>query len=324
MASKSVGVAGMESLAAIRQRYIAALSQVRLNDVSFRRWQMPSNWGCVLDTSGEATLVRPLSGPVWIAPNDNREPFCVEAGDVVLFLDSSSPRLANDRSLMQNASDFPHSTVATAASDDGQVDLVIGRASRDASFVIAAAPPLVHVPATSQQEFPRLFAIADLLSLPSAQSDQMANVAITRRLTEALAIEMALYMLSLANEPHSWMAGFADRHIADALELLHSDTRTMWTVGLLATKVGVSRSVFAQRFHELVGVPPNRYLRQIRLHHAAWLLQDRQLSLGQISLMVGYLSEAAFNKAFLREFHVTPGRYRLQSSVGTSFDDQVS
>lgn len=305
-----------EVLAIIHQRYMTALSHVSFTGVNYERWLTPDNWACVFDTGGEAMLLRPIRNALWGRLGEDGEIFCAQPGDIVLVLDTSTAMLASDRAMLhetpRNAVD--PTLMAVQPGYAGDVDLIIGRARRDVSFVTSAAPPIVHVPVSSRTDFPCLFAIADVLSISPAHGDPIASEAILRRLTEALAIEIASYMLTIVTKPHSWMAGFADRHVAEALALLHSDTCTTWTVGLLASRVGVSRSVFAQRFHELVGVPPNRYLRQIRLQQAALLMQTDQRSLGQISLMVGYLSEAAFNKAFVREYGVTPGRYRFQNT----------
>ena len=47
-----------------------------------------------------------------------------------------------------------------------------------------------------------------------------------------------------------------------------------WTIELLAQEVHSSRSVLAQRFTEMVGVPPMQYLAQWRIQLAASLLRS--------------------------------------------------
>jgi AraC-like DNA-binding protein len=52
------------------------------------------------------------------------------------------------------------------------------------------------------------------------------------------------------------------------------------------------------------------YLARWRLHHGATLLQTTSRAIIEIAGDVGYESEAAFNRAFKREFGAPPGRYR--------------
>ena len=62
--------------------------------------------------------------------------------------------------------------------------------------------------------------------------------------------------------------------------------------------VGVSRSVLAERFAQLVGVPPIQYLAQWRMQFlGATLLSTTTMSLAEIAEQIGYGSEAAFSKA---------------------------
>jgi transcriptional regulator GlxA family with amidase domain len=95
------------------------------------------------------------------------------------------------------------------------------------------------------------------------------------------------------------------------LALLHRDPAYPWTIADLAHKVGVSRSVLADRFRRFLGEPPMSYLGRWRLRLGARLLQSSSRSVAQIASEVGYESEAAFNRAFKREFGNPPARYRF-------------
>ncbi|KAI1691935.1 helix-turn-helix domain-containing protein [Ditylenchus destructor] len=83
-----------------------------------------------------------------------------------------------------------------------------------------------------------------------------------------------------------------------------------WTVDALAHETHTSRSVLADRFAELVGVPPMHYLARWRMILAAGMLRRDQCNLARIAEGVGYESEAAFNRAFKREYGVSPGAWR--------------
>jgi transcriptional regulator GlxA family with amidase domain len=55
------------------------------------------------------------------------------------------------------------------------------------------------------------------------------------------------------------------------------------------------------------------YLTRWRLPLGAQMLSSTNHSVAQIAIEVGYESEAAFNRAFKREFTVPPARFRRQS-----------
>ncbi|MDH5707568.1 MAG: helix-turn-helix transcriptional regulator, partial [Hylemonella sp.] len=83
-----------------------------------------------------------------------------------------------------------------------------------------------------------------------------------------------------------------------------------WTVTELAQAVHMSRSVLAQRFAELVDMPPMNYLKQWRLSLAAGMLKNGRNSLARIAERIGYGSEAAFSRAFRQAYGMAPGQWR--------------
>jgi transcriptional regulator GlxA family with amidase domain len=61
------------------------------------------------------------------------------------------------------------------------------------------------------------------------------------------------------------LAGLADPKIGRALCGMHADTKRPWTLVALAREAGMSRSAFASRFVQIVGVPPIEYLAKWRM-----------------------------------------------------------
>jgi AraC-like DNA-binding protein len=87
-----------------------------------------------------------------------------------------------------------------------------------------------------------------------------------------------------------------------------------WTVDELAREAAVSRSVLAERFTQLVGDAPMRYLANWRMTLAKQLLREGTASIQQIAARVGYESEAAFNRAFKRATGSPPAAWRRGAS----------
>jgi AraC-like DNA-binding protein len=115
---------------------------------------------------------------------------------------------------------------------------------------------------------------------------------------------------SLPEHEAGWLAALRDRYVGPAMLRLHADPAYPWTVDGLAAEVGLSRSAFAQRFTSLLGQPPMQYLAHWRLRAAARELRSGNMSLAALAGKVGYESEAAFSRAFKREFGMPPASWR--------------
>jgi len=109
---------------------------------------------------------------------------------------------------------------------------------------------------------------------------------------------------------YGWLAAIRDPHIGPALAKLHARPQEPWTVASLARHVALSRSLFAEKFAELVGEPPLRYLKRLRLNAAVLRLRSTNDKLSAIAVDAGYDSAAALTKAFKRILGKTPGEYR--------------
>jgi len=138
--------------------------------------------------------------------------------------------------------------------------------------------------------------------------------AVLAKLSEVLFVEtLRTYIATLPPEQTGWLAGARDAEVSRALALIHQRPAEQWTIAALAQGAGVSRSVLAERFRHLLGEPPITYLTRWRLQLGADLMMSTNHSVAQIAAEVGYESEAAFNRAFKREFGHPPARFRTMS-----------
>ena len=105
-----------------------------------------------------------------------------------------------------------------------------------------------------------------------------------------------------------------DPAIARALRLIHTRYSEPLDIDWLSKEAGLSRTVLGERFTRLLGEPPMRYCTRWRLKMAADMLLDGGASAGQIAYAVGFQSEAAFNRAFKRQFGQPPIHWRRRES----------
>jgi len=71
----------------------------------------------------------------------------------------------------------------------------------------------------------------------------------------------------------------------------------------------MSRSAFASRFLQLVGIPPIEYLANWRMTLAKSALATAEVPMSEIAEMAGFQSVSAFSTAFKRETGVSPTLY---------------
>jgi AraC-like DNA-binding protein len=136
------------------------------------------------------------------------------------------------------------------------------------------------------------------------------------KLSELMFIEaVRRHVETLPPGQTGWLAGLRDAHVGQALALIHQSPARPWTVQSLGRAVGLSRSALAERFTALIGQPPMQYLTQWRLALAAHRLQGSQRPAGSVAEEVGYDSEAAFSRAFKREYGMPPATWRRHGAA---------
>lgn len=145
-----------------------------------------------------------------------------------------------------------------------------------------------------------------------AREEAGANT-IIGKLSELMFVEaVRRYIESLSPQESGWLAALRDAQVGRALALMHTHPARDWTAEDLASAVNMSRSAFAERFTQLISMPPMRYLTNWRMQVAAAKLRENRQTIAQISYEVGYESEAAFTRAFRREMGQPPAAWRKQ------------
>ena len=144
-----------------------------------------------------------------------------------------------------------------------------------------------------------------------AASGRIGSEAMLAKLSEALFVDtLRRYVAGLPKQQTGWLGGARDPIVGKSLSLLHSRIAHPWTIANLASEVGISRSALVEHFTRYLSEPPMTYLTRWRLQLAARSLESTSRGVAEIAADVGYESEAAFNRAFKREFGHPPGRYR--------------
>ena len=176
--------------------------------------------------------------------------------------------------------------------------------------------PMVHVRAADVAAS-RLGGLLAMLG-EEAREDRAGRSHVLERLLELILVEALRQPgVGWSQTGPGMLNGLADPKLARALHLMHEDLTRTWTVAELALAAGMSRSAFAVRFVEVVGLPPIDYLSNWRMTLAGQALQTNSRPLTDIAELAGYRSVSAFSTAFRRRTGLSPTAY-LRSGGPTS------
>ncbi len=106
-------------------------------------------------------------------------------------------------------------------------------------------------------------------------------------------------------------AAFSRRQMGYIKDFLAANLHGGFSLGELATSMGLSRTVFFKRFSHTVGQTPNQYLQKLRIDRAQELLGKPDLSLSEVALACGFCDQSHMTRFFQRHIGVTPAKYRL-------------
>jgi AraC-like DNA-binding protein len=310
------------------------LNAVRLTGAIFFERHLHAPWvGESPHSTAIASMVMPdaehvisfhaiLSGSCWAAlasSSDSTTRF--SAGDIVIYpkgdanVLSSAPGMRGVPDLQQycRPKDRPLPIVTYLNNDSREYcHLVCGYFGCDArpfNPLLEALPPMLH----SQMSAPGQSWLSNMLRLAAEEAERSSagSESLLAKLAELMFVEVVRkHITQLPDDSKGWLSGLKNRQIGHALRLIHAEPARPWTVAALAREVGLSRSVFADRFAYYVGVSPMHYLGRWRMQLAVRRLKVPGVSVAQAGVEVGYESEAAFNRAFKKYVGAPPGSWR--------------
>jgi len=138
---------------------------------------------------------------------------------------------------------------------------------------------------------------------------KLASKSVVNRLSELLfTYALRQYLEDNPNES-GMLAMYGDSKLAKAIRCIHEAPECDWTLERLAKEAGLSRTIFSERFKRVSGWTAGQYLIWWRMQ-LAWSFLTKGLSVSQVAEDVGYKSDSAFTRAFIKIFSVSPGKVR--------------
>lgn len=268
-------------------------------------------------------------GTCWLKVDDVDDPARVAAGDCFVLPSGRSFVLASDLAVAPSAAQ----DVFAGARHGGVVVYQGGGAvflagtrfevdGRKAQALLGMLPPIVHLEAAEDQAALRWS--IERMMVEMRESKPGASLAAHHLAHMMLLQALRLYLSRQAGDQVGWFYALADPHLSTAIGAMHANPAHRWTLGELAARAGMSRSIFAQRFREKVGETPIAYLTRWRMMLAGERLANGRNPLAQTARALGYESENAFSTAFRRVMGCSPRRYARAEPGSSAAPEQAT
>jgi AraC family transcriptional regulator of arabinose operon len=103
----------------------------------------------------------------------------------------------------------------------------------------------------------------------------------------------------------------ADEYVKYALNYIHTlHFNNNMTINEISDYVGINRSYFCRIFKEKMGVSPKQYMTEFKMKTAKHLLEETNLTIGEISRSAGYEDPLYFSTTFKSFYGHSPSEHR--------------
>ncbi|GBG39808.1 AraC family transcriptional regulator [Mycobacterium montefiorense] len=281
------------------------------------RFEASGPWSLSLPGYRHVKVGAVLSGQSWLITDDT-VPVQLKAGDCYLLSSGRPFQAASDLSLEPRDAKALYeaiwpSTVLRLNVIDNDPDRFVQVCASLKFDETTAALLLDYVPSRA-----RIAAGSDgaetlrpaLQMLERETRDSAAGTTVMRNMLTQILIVQVVRTLLDCTETDGWLRALRDPNLGPALAAMHVTPGRNWNVAELAAAANMSRSSFAQRFTDGVGVSPLAYLSALRMRAASRLLRSTARTVSSVAAEIGYSSEGAFTHAFKKFCGVTPSAYR--------------
>ncbi|MCR4269454.1 AraC family transcriptional regulator [Nitratireductor sp. ZSWI3] len=307
------------------------LMGMRLFGLEYRRIQITPPFGIRFGAmEGRAQFHFVGRGPVFLR-GPGAQTHTMNAGDAVLLPRGGMHALTSDPEMpCRDVTDFHAdplcgSVTAINSCSDGvcrSSDAMVFSGCMEfdlgSMHPLVALMPEVMVVSTLLDRYPEILPLLEAMERET-QGDRAGFAGILARLADVVsAFIVRAWVECGCGDASGWVAALRDPRLGRVIAALHRDPGRNWSVADLASEMGSSRSVFADRFLEITGMTPVRYLTELRMRLASqWIGRDR-MPIETAAHRLGYGSQAAFSRAFKRVIGHPPGAVRS----GAALQDQ--
>jgi AraC family transcriptional regulator, alkane utilization regulator len=258
-----------------------ALSHLHVRGAVYCRSELGAPWAFSVNRRSTGAFHAITRGKGWLEVEGEDQTILVSSGDLVVLPHGHSH-------VMRDSPESPPTPldeiIAQNPLEDGIRLKMGGRGpstvllcggfqfeGRSTNPLLANLPNMIHISGRERHPVNWLRATLQQIDIET-RSSRPGALALIARLSDILFIQAVRAYFSRLVEGkegyanNGWLRALGDPQIGTAIAFIHQQPEKEWEVASLASKVGMSRSAFSEKFRGLVGLPPLKYVAQWRVH----------------------------------------------------------
>ena len=296
------------------------LETIKLKGVVYDKRELSVPWGLDISKDEASQFWRLLKGKCFLKVPG--EPLLeMHEGDLVFVPHGSSHWIADHPDSRRVPSiEFrkARDSGKPMFTGDGDTTIFIGGHfefdTKPAHPFLADLPNIIHITHFKTEVRAWLQHTANLIA-EEVSHEKPGSKIILGRLAEVAFVHLIRAYLEKADHAKGFLLALKDERISTALKLMQDSPEKEWTLDLLSSAAGMSRSLFCHQFKIMVGETPLSYLTNWRIIKAKELLSKTKGNISEVAMDVGYQSEAAFNMVFKKKVSQTPANFRRANVI---------
>jgi AraC family transcriptional regulator len=107
-----------------------------------------------------------------------------------------------------------------------------------------------------------------------------------------------------------YTGGLPKQKLKEVIAYINDNLDQNLSLAEIAAIAQISPHYFASLFKQSMGIAPHQYITKCRVERAKYLLAKRELSVIQVSQLVGFQSQSHFTKVFRKYIGITPQAFK--------------
>ena len=299
------------------------LHLLRLTGALYGRSELTAPWGIALPPIGDTMMFHIVMTGSCVLDFGDGEAVTLERGSLALVPHGAGHNLRSRKGVklvpffdleVEQVSDRYEILRHGGGGDETLLICVVVRIDNAvAEHVISQLPRVLTIQADEAPEHEWLHSTVRFISR-EARDPKPGSETVVTRLADILVIQtIRTWIESERSRDSAWFNAMRDDRLGRALSAIYRDPARDWTLESLAEEASLSRSAFSSRFTKALGQSAMQYLTGWRMRLARSSLREGSDPVSVLASRLGYASEAAFCRAYKREFGETPGTTRAST-----------
>ena len=162
---------------------------------------------------------------------------------------------------------------------------------------------------------PVLTQLSDALAAAFAKPEEASQLFIDH-MARAVAAHIGHTYAGLTPGPAVARGGLAPWQEKRVRDLVEANLDGDVSIDQLAAECRLSTRHMSRAFRQTMGMPPHRWLLQVRVERAKAHLRERDLGLSDVARLCGFADQSHFTRIFTQLAGVSPGNWRRQTHRG--------